>query len=110
MTHNALLWMWLKAGPYGAFALWFLVAQVIVRGLQLYRRLDDPLLRAAAAFPVLVTVTQVVFSSVDLGLTHNRPMTLLGVALGLAAPLTTWAASGRGLDRTSGIPLEERDT
>jgi hypothetical protein len=100
MTHNALLWMWLKAGPYGAFALWFLVAQVVVRGLRLYRRLDDPVLRAAAAFPVLVTVTQVVFSSVDLGLTHNRPMTLFGVALGLAAPLSAWAASGRELDRS----------
>jgi hypothetical protein len=96
ITHNALLWMWLKAGPYGAFALWFLVAQVVMRGLQLYRRLDEPVLRAAAAFPVLVIVAQVVFSSVDLGLTHDRPMTVLGVALGLAAPLTAWASSARG--------------
>jgi hypothetical protein len=91
MTHNAVLWMWLKAGPFGAFALWFLVAQVIIKGLALYRRLDDPFLRAAAAVPVLLTVSQVVFSAVDLGLTYNRTMIVLGVALGLAAPLCAWA-------------------
>jgi hypothetical protein len=105
ITHNALLWLWLKAGPYGAFAFWLLVAQVLVVGLQLYRRLDTPILRLAASFPVLLTVTQVVFSSVDLGLTYDRTMTILGVALGFAAPLSAWATSTRKVDRTSGIAL-----
>src|SRR5438093_13499373 len=45
-THNAVLWTWLKAGPFGAFAFWLLVTQVVVFGLQIYRRLDDPLLPA----------------------------------------------------------------
>jgi len=97
-AHNAVLWTWLKAGPYGAFAFWFLVAQIVVFGVQLYRRLDDPLLRAAASFPVLVTVAQVVFSSFDLGLTFNRTMIVLGTALGVAAPLTAWSALKRGVD------------
>ncbi|OLC20765.1 MAG: hypothetical protein AUH33_03080 [Chloroflexi bacterium 13_1_40CM_68_21] len=91
-THNAVLWTWLKAGPYGAFAFWFLVGQVVAFGLRLYRRLDDPLLRAAAAFPALLTVTQVVFSSFDLGLTYSRTMIVLGVTLGLAAPLAVWSS------------------
>jgi len=99
ITHNALLWMWLKAGPYGAFAFWFLVATVVMFGVRLYRRLDDPLLRVAASFPVLLTVTQVVFSSVDLGLTYNRTMIVFGVALGLTAPLTAWCAPARAIDR-----------
>ena len=95
MTHNAVLWLWLKAGPYGAFALWFLVASVLLSGLRLFRRLEDPLLRAAASFPVLLTVAQIVFSSVDLGLTYNRTMIVFGVALGLVAPLTAWVRSER---------------
>ena len=93
ITHNALLWIWLKAGPYGAFAFWFLIARVIMTGLQLYRRLDDPLLRATASFPVLLAVAQVVFSSLDLGLTYNRTMIVFGVALGLMAPLRAWVVS-----------------
>lgn len=101
IAHNAVLWMWLKAGPFGAFAFWFLMAQVVIRGLQLYRRLDKPLLRTAAAFPVLLAVSQVVFSSVDLGLTYNRTMIVFGVALGLTAPLTAWCVAERAPDRRS---------
>ena len=76
-----------------AFAFWFLIARVIMTGLQLYRRLDDPLLRATASFPVLLAVAQVVFSSLDLGLTYNRTMIVFGVALGLMAPLRAWVVS-----------------
>lgn len=106
IAHNALLWLWLKAGPFGAFAFWFLVGQIVLRGVRLYRQLEDPFLRVAASFPVLLTVTQVVFSSVDLGLTYNRTMTVLGVALGVAAPLGAWMVSERGLDRRSPQALE----
>lgn len=101
IAHNAVLWVWLKAGPYGAFAFWFLVGQVVIRGLRLYRQLGDPFLRAAASFPVLLIATQVVFSSVDLGLTYNRTMTALGIALGLAAPLSAWLISERATARRS---------
>ncbi len=107
-THNAVLWTWLKAGPYGAFAFWLLVTQVVIFGLQLYRRLDDPMLRAAASFPVLLTVAQVVFSSFDLGLTYSRTMIVLGVALGLAAPLTAWSASRRAPDRPTQLEVGRR--
>lgn len=92
IAHNAVLWVWLKAGPFGALAFWFLVGQALVAGLRLYRRLDDPLLRVTAAFPVLVVIVQIMFSSVDLGLTYNRTMIVFGVALGLTAQLAAWAA------------------
>jgi hypothetical protein len=98
-AHNAVLWTWLKAGPFGAFAFWFLVTQVVVFGPQLYRRLDHPMLKAAAAFPVLLTVAQVVYSSFDLGLTYNRTMIALGMALGLAAPLAAWSSARSRADR-----------
>jgi O-antigen ligase/polysaccharide polymerase Wzy-like membrane protein len=107
ITHNAVLWVWLKAGPYGAFAFWLLVAQVVMRGLRLYRRLDEPFLRAAVAFPVLLTVVQVIFSSVDEGLTYNRTMTVLGVALGLLAPLSSWA--GQAALRPAGASAGQRN-
>ena len=104
IAHNALLWLWLKAGPYGAFAFWFLIAQIVMRGLRLYRRLDDPFLRSAAAFPVLLAVAQVVFSSVDLGLSYNRTMSVFGIAVGLAASLGGWA-SARTIEPRRGPPI-----
>jgi len=97
ITHNALLWMWLKAGPLGAFALWFLVARVLLVASSAYVRLRDPALRAAAAVIVGLTVIQIVFSSVDLGLTYSRTMIVLGVTLGLGALIVRSGAAGRPL-------------
>jgi hypothetical protein len=85
ITHDALLWLWLKAGPLGAFALWFLVARAALVGASLFRRVGDPSVRWVVALPVALIVMQVVFSSVDLGLTYSRTMIILGASLGLAA-------------------------
>jgi hypothetical protein len=85
ITHDALLWLWLKAGPLGAFALWFLVARAVLVGASLFRRLREPSLRWAVALPIALVVSQVVFSSVDLGLTYSRTMIVLGTSLGFAA-------------------------
>jgi len=89
--------MWLKAGPLGAFALWFLVARVLLVASSAYVRLRDPALRAAAAVIVGLTVIQIVFSSVDLGLTYSRTMIVLGVTLGLGALIVRSGAAGRPL-------------
>jgi O-antigen ligase len=85
MTHNAVLWVWLKAGPLGAFALWFMVARVVLFGSSLWARLSDPHLRLVAVLPVALVLSQIVFSSVELGLTYSRTMIMLGTALGMAA-------------------------
>jgi hypothetical protein len=101
ITHNALLWLWLKAGPIGAFAFWFLVARGLLEAAALYRRLRDPWLRWMVTLPIALITGQIVFSSVDLGLTYSRMMIVLGTSLGLAAllaeqhPATRPAGTGR---------------
>ena len=88
MTHDAVLWVWLKAGAAGFIAFWALVAQSAIVGGSLFRRLATPELKLIALLPVLLITTQVVFSSVDLGLTYSRTMIVLGVTLGLSGYLT----------------------
>jgi hypothetical protein len=87
ITHNAPLWLWLKAGPIGAFALWFLVARALLVSAALYRRESGPSLRLVIALPVALVVSQIVFSSVELGLTYSRTMMVLGVVLGMTSLL-----------------------
>jgi len=87
ITHNALLWLWLKAGVFGAFALWFLVARVVTFGASTAARLRDVDLRWFALMPVCLVVAQIVFSAVELGLSYSRTMIVLGTVLGLASSL-----------------------
>ena len=84
-THNALLWLWLKAGPLGALALWYLVARVVTTGAAIWTRLGSDELRLLATLPIAFLLGQIVFSAVELGLTYSRTMVMLGVALGTGA-------------------------
>ena len=90
MTHNAVAWVWLKAGLLGFAVLWWIVVQTVAVGARLVRQLEAPSDKLIACLPIALVVGQVVYSSVDLGLTYSRPMIILGVSLGLLAPLTSW--------------------
>jgi len=91
MTHNAVAWVWLKAGLLGFASLWWIVVQTVVAGARLIRQLEQPRDKLVACLPIALVVAQVVYSAVDLGLTYSRPMIVLGVSLGLLAPLSSWA-------------------
>lgn len=87
MTHDAVLWVWLKAGIAGFVAFWALVSQSAIVAASLFKRLATTEMKLLALVPVLLITIQVVFSSVDLGLTYSRNMIVLGVTLGLTAYL-----------------------
>ena len=95
MTHDAVLWVWLKAGILGFLAFWTWVAGTGITGARLFRALPTPDLKLIAAVPVVLVVIQVIFSSVDLGLTYTRNMIVLGVAIGMTAYLTQIAAESK---------------
>jgi len=103
ITHNAILWLWLKAGPLGAFALWFLVARVSLVGSAMFARLRDPEARWLVTAPVALMVAQTVFSAVDQGLTFSRPMIVLGVTLGMTAVLRELTLGARPLEQMRGV-------
>jgi hypothetical protein len=89
-THNAVLWLWLKAGPLGAFALWYLVARTILLGAAFYRRVRRPQLRWLGVLPPALIIIQIAFSSIDMGLTQSRTMIVLGTIVGTTAALWRW--------------------
>jgi hypothetical protein len=89
ITHNTLLWFWLKVGPLGAFALWFLVARVLLVGSSLYRRLADPELRLFVALPMAAIVLWVTFAAVEPAMTFSRTLIVLGCLIGLGSTAAT---------------------
>ena len=93
ITHNALLWLWLKAGAVAPFALWFIVARALLVGSAIFVRGRDRRVRWIAALPVALVVSQILFSAVDLGLTYSRSMLVLGSVLGVLTYLADRASA-----------------
>jgi hypothetical protein len=87
IPHNEILWMLVKTGAIGFFAFWLFLNSFIVRGSSLFRRLQDPYLKAICAVSVIAIMNQVFVSYFDLQLTFHRNMVYLGVLMGVLSPL-----------------------
>jgi len=87
ITHNSVLWPWLKAGPIGAFAFWFLVARVLLFGSAAFAVLRDPGVRWIAVLPVALMVIWITFASVEPAFTYTRSLVVVGTVLGLGAAI-----------------------
>jgi hypothetical protein len=64
-------------------------------GSAMFVRIHDPRQRVLTLVPVALIAIQVAFSSVDMGLTHARPMIVLGTVLGASAFLFTSNGSAK---------------
>jgi O-antigen ligase len=107
ITHNSVLWIWMKTGVFGFFAMAFLVGLVIVRGVRLTRAVPEsgiPEWRdmsAIALTAVLYVVMHFTYAYVDMAW-DMQSMVYLGLMIGLinilprmVGPRAVQAASAR---------------
>jgi hypothetical protein len=95
MSHNAVLWVWMKMGALGFIAFLSVFGAGIVRGIQLLKAMNRD--RAAALMVAFVSLLPMlmVYSYVDLGLTNVRTAVLLGLALGIIGTYRRGAAASQ---------------
>ncbi len=87
ITHNAILWVWMKMGTPGFIAFWYFFGAATIQGLLLFRRLADGYLQGLALLAASFTLMSLFFAYGDLGLTYARNMIYLGCVLGMLAAL-----------------------
>lgn len=96
MTHNQILWVWMRVGTPGFFAFWMMVAAVLARACRLLRDVQsDPEIRAMAAFGMLVLSMLLVFGLLDLQLSNYRDMLFVGFWTGILAVLPRLETTGK---------------
>jgi hypothetical protein len=95
IPHNNVLWIWMRLGPLGFAALWYLIGTAIVCGCLIARRLGNPELRLFAIFSVSALVMEVIVAYGDYQFYFYRNMIYIGIALGvlLKLPAIARAAS-----------------
>jgi hypothetical protein len=90
MTHNQILWVWMRVGTVGFYFFWMMITGIIIQGCQLLRNPGTTQqAKAAAMLGVLIIVMELVFGLLDLQLSNVRNMLYCGLWAGQISVLTT---------------------
>lgn len=100
IPHNTIYWVWMRLGPIGYAALWFLFGAIIVRGGIIVRQLRDRYLQLVAIYIVAITFMEVIVAYADYQLFFYRNVIYLGLLIGILMKLPE-------LDENKEQPVDE---
>jgi hypothetical protein len=89
IPHNNVLWVWMRLGPLGFGALWYLFGSAIITGCMIVRRLRNPQLQFFAIFTLAMVMMEVILAYGDYQFFFYRNMIYVGIALGVLMKLPT---------------------
>ncbi len=87
IPHNTVYWVWMRLGPIGYFALWYLFGAIIIRGGIIARSLRDPYLQLVAIYIVAVILMEVTLAFADYQLYFFRNVLYVGLLAGILVKL-----------------------
>ena len=96
IPHNTIYWVWMRLGPIGYAALWFLIGAVIIRGCLIARQLRDKYLQVVAIYIIAVTVMEVFVAYADYQLFFYRNVIFMGLLFGVLMKLPVLDQSKEG--------------
>lgn len=105
IPHNNVLWIWMRLGPLGYGALWYLIGTALIAGCLIARRLHDQQLRFFAIFAVAAVVMEVILAYGDYQFFFYRNMIFIGVLLGVLMKLTAIERASLGQPESHGDDL-----
>ena len=89
VPHNTIYWVWMRLGPIGYLALWYLIGAIIVRGCLIVRQLKAPYLQLVAIYIVAIIFMEVAVAYADYQLFFYRNVIYLGLLAGILMKLPT---------------------
>lgn len=92
ITHNAVLWIWMKAGVWGFVSMLTLIGTTLIVGAQSIRKMPDGVLRNTAVTFTLYLMMHFVYTYVDMAW-ETQSMVYVGTAMGVLSVLALIAAA-----------------
>ncbi len=82
IPHNNILWIWMRLGPLGYGAFWYLVGAFFIRAGVMARKLRDPDLRLLAIFGIGAMLIELPLAYADYQLYFYRNVFYMGLLMG----------------------------
>lgn len=93
MTHNQVLWVWMRVGTFGFLAFWMMVSAILVCAARTVRsERADPETKSLAIAGMLIVGALMVFGLLDLQFSNFRDMLFVGLWSGIIAALPDFTA------------------
>jgi hypothetical protein len=89
IPHNTIYWVWMRLGPIGYLALWYLFGSIIVRGCLYARQLKDKYLQLIAIYIVCMVIMEIMVAFADYQLYTYRNVIYVGMLAGILMKLPT---------------------
>lgn len=83
IPHNNILWIWMRLGPLGYLAFWYLFGAAIVRGGVIMKRLRDPDLQFVALFVIGAILMEIPLAYGDYQIYFYRNVFITGLLMGI---------------------------
>ncbi len=83
IPHNNILWIWMRLGPIGYLAFWYLFGAAIVRGGVIMKRLRDPDLQLFALFAIGSFLMEIPLAYGDYQIYFYRNVFITGLLMGI---------------------------
>lgn len=87
VPHNTVYWIWMRLGPIGYLAFWYLLGAIVIRGCIAARQLQDRYLKLIAIYVVVMVVMEVIVAFADYQLFFYRNVLYIGMLAGLLVRL-----------------------
>jgi hypothetical protein len=83
IPHNTIYWVWMRLGPIGYLALWYLFGTIIVRGCIYARKLKYPYIKLIAVYIVCMFIMEIMVAYADYQLSFYRNVIFVGMLAGI---------------------------
>ena len=83
IPHNSIYWVWMRLGPIGYLALWWLFGAIIVRGGIIARQLKDKYLQLIAIYIIAMVIMEIMVAFADYQLSFYRNVIFVGMLAGI---------------------------
>lgn len=87
MTHNQVLWVWMRVGTLGFLSFWMMVSAILICGARTVRSDADMETKSLAIGGMLIIGSLMIFGLLDLQFSNFRDMLFAGLWSGILAAL-----------------------
>ncbi len=93
MTHNQVLWVWMRVGTFGFLAFWIMISAILICAARVVRsERADLEIKSLAIAGMLIVGSLTIFGLLDLQFSNFRDMLFVGLWSGIIGTLSTFAA------------------